>query len=108
MGPALGGRGYRVVAVDLRGHGLSGRAGSYTAQDHADDLAETLPRGAELALGHSLGGLTLSLAAERLAPRRAVYAEPAWYLGVREKGTASTPPISPSSSRSRRVTSSRC
>ncbi|MEU2495039.1 alpha/beta fold hydrolase [Streptomyces sp. NPDC007883] len=86
VGPALAERGYRVVAVDLRGHGLSGRAASYTAQDHADDLAETLPQGAHLALGHSLGGLALSLAVERLAPRRAVYSDPAWHLGTGEDG----------------------
>ncbi|MFI1469164.1 alpha/beta fold hydrolase [Streptomyces wuyuanensis] len=91
VGPALADRGYRVVAVDLRGHGLSGRAGSYTAQDHADDLVETLPRGAEFALGHSLGGLTLSLAVERLAPRRAVYSDPAWYLGGGGEGDGFDP-----------------
>ncbi|MGW8949417.1 alpha/beta fold hydrolase [Streptomyces sp. NPDC055709] len=86
VGPALADRGYRVVAVDLRGHGRSGRAASYTARDHADDLAETLPTGADLAVGHSLGGLTLSLAVERLAPRRAVYSDPAWHLGTPDNG----------------------
>ncbi|MYW64112.1 alpha/beta fold hydrolase [Streptomyces sp. SID8379] len=81
VGPALAERGYRVIAVDLRGHGGSGR-GPYSAELFADDLVETLPAGAELALGHSLGGMALSLAAERLAPRRAVYADPAWALGA--------------------------
>ncbi|MEU9999340.1 alpha/beta fold hydrolase [Streptomyces sp. NPDC050848] len=83
VGPALAERGYRVIAVDLRGHGASGRAAGsegYTPEDYADDLVETLPTGAELALGHSLGGLTLSAAVERLAPRRAVYVDPAWHL----------------------------
>ncbi len=80
VGPALADRGYRVIAVDLRGHGLSGRADSYTPEDFADDLVETLPAGAELAIGHSLGGLTLSLAVDRLRPRRAVYSDPAWHL----------------------------
>lgn len=77
VGPALAGRGYRVIAVDLRGHGASGR-GEYTPALFADDLVETLPQGAELALGHSLGGLTLSRAVDRLRPRRAVYSDPAW------------------------------
>ncbi|MGW2563969.1 alpha/beta fold hydrolase [Streptomyces sp. NPDC001514] len=86
VGPALADQGYRVIAVDLRGHGASGRTDSYTPQDHADDVAETLPAGAELAIGHSLGGLTLSLAVERLAPRRAVYSDPAWYLATPEEG----------------------
>ncbi|RST17712.1 alpha/beta fold hydrolase [Streptomyces sp. WAC05374] len=86
VGPALAERGYRVLAVDLRGHGASGRAETYTAQDFADDVVETLPKGAELAVGHSLGGLTLSLAVERLAPRRAVYSDPAWHLPAGEDG----------------------
>jgi pimeloyl-ACP methyl ester carboxylesterase len=83
VGPALAERGYRVIAVDLRGHGASGRAEGpegYTPADHADDLVETLPTEAELAIGHSLGGLTLAAAVERLAPRRAVYSDPAWHL----------------------------
>ncbi|MGW0465589.1 alpha/beta fold hydrolase [Streptomyces sp. NPDC003027] len=83
VGPALAARGYRVIAVDLRGHGASGRATGpegYTPADYADDVVETLPSGAELAIGHSLGGLTLALAVERLAPRRAVYSDPAWQL----------------------------
>ncbi|WP_369218490.1 alpha/beta fold hydrolase [Streptomyces flavofungini] len=80
VGPALAALGYRAIAVDLRGHGASGR-GAYGAEIFADDLVETLPAGAELALGHSLGALALSLAVERLAPARAVYSDPAWALG---------------------------
>ncbi|MFI1018533.1 alpha/beta fold hydrolase [Streptomyces sp. NPDC020965] len=80
VGPALAERGYRVLAVDLRGHGASGRADSYATRSYADDLVETLPGGAEVAIGHSLGALTLSLAVRELAPRRAVYADPVWYL----------------------------
>jgi pimeloyl-ACP methyl ester carboxylesterase len=77
--PVLTGRGYRVVAVDLRGHGASAR-GAYAPQLFAEDLLETLPRRPELALGHSLGALALALAVEELAPERAVYSEPAWRL----------------------------
>ncbi|WP_327372854.1 alpha/beta fold hydrolase [Streptomyces sp. NBC_01216] len=89
VGPALAERGYRAVGVDLRGHGASGRAErpeEYTPWDHADDLVETLPARAELAIGHSLGGLALAYAVERLAPRRAVYADPAWHLPAGEEG----------------------
>ncbi|MGW1016398.1 alpha/beta fold hydrolase [Streptomyces niveus] len=79
VGPGLAARGLRVIAVDLRGHGASGQ-GPYAPQDFADDLVETLPAGAEVAIGHSLGGMALALAVERLAPRRAVYCDPAWHL----------------------------
>ncbi|MCX5386944.1 alpha/beta fold hydrolase [Streptomyces sp. NBC_00083] len=93
VGPALAARGYRVIAVDLRGHGASGR-GEYTAELFADDLVETLPAGAELALGHSLGGLSLSLAVERLRPSRAVYSDPAWSVNT-PQDTAGSEGISP-------------
>ncbi|GEB55622.1 alpha/beta fold hydrolase [Streptomyces gardneri] len=83
VGPALASRGYRVMAVDLRGHGASARAAGpeeYRPEDYADDLVETLPAGADLAVGHSLGGLALARAVERLKPARAVYSDPAWHL----------------------------
>ncbi|MBX9421544.1 alpha/beta fold hydrolase [Streptomyces lateritius] len=89
VGPALAERGYRVIAVDLRGHGRSRRASGpeeYRPEDHADDLVETLPAGAELAVGHSLGGLVLARALGRLAPARAVYSDPAWHLGAGPAG----------------------
>ncbi|MEU3463469.1 alpha/beta hydrolase [Streptomyces sp. NPDC006733] len=73
-------RGYRVIAPDLRGHGRSPR-GEYRAELLADDLVENLPTGADLAIGHSLGGLSLALAADRLRPRRAVYSDPGFRVG---------------------------
>ncbi|MFF4172423.1 alpha/beta fold hydrolase [Streptomyces sp. NPDC001744] len=85
FGPALAERGYRVVAVDLRGHGASGRGagpGEYRPEDYADDLVESVPAGCELAVGHSLGALVLARAVERLGPLRAVYSDPAWHLGA--------------------------
>jgi len=70
VGPALAERGYRVLAVDLRGHGASPRPGSrLSIADLAADVAETMaaelgadppgsPRPAvELLVGHSLGAL---------------------------------------------------
>ncbi|WP_405833198.1 MULTISPECIES: alpha/beta fold hydrolase [unclassified Streptomyces] len=85
VGPALADHGYRVIAVDLRGHGASDR-GAYSPELYADDVVETLPAGAELAIGHSLGGLALSLAADRLKPRRAVYSDPGWHLAAPAEG----------------------
>ncbi|MFV0133058.1 alpha/beta fold hydrolase [Streptomyces sp. HMX87] len=76
----LVGLGYRVIAPDLRGHGRSPR-GEYRPDALADDLVENLPAGADLAVGHSLGGLALSLAASRLRPARAVYSDPGFLLG---------------------------
>ncbi|MFC8075013.1 alpha/beta fold hydrolase [Streptomyces sp. NPDC057307] len=87
VGPELAARGLRVIAVDLRGHGSSGQ-GPYAPGDFADDLVETLPTGAEVAIGHSLGAMALALAVERLAPRRAVYCDPAWHLPGPEEGAA--------------------
>jgi pimeloyl-ACP methyl ester carboxylesterase len=78
-------RGYRVLAPDLRGHGRSGRS-DYTPEAWAGDLVETLEPGADLVLGHSLGGIALIGAVERLRPRRAVYEDPAWVL--RDPGEA--------------------
>ncbi|MFF3084155.1 alpha/beta fold hydrolase [Streptomyces nojiriensis] len=85
VGPALADHGYRVIAVDLRGHGASGR-GEYSPELFADDVVETLPAGAELAIGHSLGGLTLSLAVDRLRPARAVFSDPAFHLAAPADG----------------------
>jgi pimeloyl-ACP methyl ester carboxylesterase len=62
VGPALAGRGFGVLAVDLRGHGASPRAGAGLAvADLADDVAETVAATAggpvDLLVGHSLGAL---------------------------------------------------
>lgn len=78
VGPVLADRGYHVVAVDLRGHGHSPRAEEYSAELMAQDIVDTVPTSPELVMGHSLGGLTVSLAVERLRPDRAVYVDPAF------------------------------
>jgi pimeloyl-ACP methyl ester carboxylesterase len=60
--------GVRVIALDLRGHGLSEHAGSYGYADYEHDLASLLDR-LELddvtVAGHSLGGYVGLLAATR-------------------------------------------
>jgi pimeloyl-ACP methyl ester carboxylesterase len=79
LGPELAARGYRVLAPDLRGHGLSPR-GTYGIEAWAADVMESVPARPELALGHSLGGAVLAAAVDRLRPARAVYEDPAWYV----------------------------
>ncbi|OJX68412.1 MAG: hypothetical protein BGO95_02750 [Micrococcales bacterium 73-13] len=75
-------RGFRVIAVDLAGHGASPRARRYSPQSWADDVVETvaplLPEAPDLVMGHSLGGLVASIAAERIAPRAVIYVDPAF------------------------------
>jgi pimeloyl-ACP methyl ester carboxylesterase len=69
-GPALAERGYRVLAVDLRGHGVSPRTqAGLSVADLADDVAETVEAATataagavpvvrvDLLVGHSLGAL---------------------------------------------------
>jgi pimeloyl-ACP methyl ester carboxylesterase len=79
FGPELAERGYRVLAPDLRGHGLSPR-GPYGPEEWATDVLESVPPEPELALGHSLGGLVLAVVVERLRPIRAIYEDPAWRI----------------------------
>lgn len=61
VGPALAGRGFGVLAVDLRGHGASPRAEAGLAvADLAGDVAETVAAAGgpvDLLVGHSLGAL---------------------------------------------------
>jgi len=65
--------GYRVVAVDLAGHGASPRSRRYSPRAWADDVLETLEPVVDgvpdLIMGHSLGGLVASLVAEELGAR---------------------------------------
>lgn len=75
----LAGRGWRVIAPDLRGHGDSPR-GAYSLAELAADVVETVPARPALAVGHSLGGAVLIKALPALEPERAVYADPAWRI----------------------------
>ncbi|GAA1732436.1 hypothetical protein GCM10009809_29930 [Isoptericola hypogeus] len=82
--PLLVARGYRVLALDLPGHGRSPRDPGLTVERAADAVAETVehlaPQGAALAIGHSYGGLVLAAAAARIDPGRAVYVDAAFAL----------------------------
>ena len=82
-------QGFRIIAVDLAGHGGSPRSRRYSPQAWADDVVETvaplLTGAPDLVMGHSLGALVASMVGDRLAPRAAVYVDPAFAFptGVR-------------------------
>ena len=82
--------GFRVLAVDLAGHGRSPRARTLLAEAWADDVVETLEPlldgPPDVVMGHSLGGLVASLVADRLAPRAAIYIDPAFAFPSRHQG----------------------
>jgi len=77
---------YTCTTVDLRGHGQSDRAATYTLDDFADDLVETLPMGLAGIVSHSLGGAVVARAVDRLAPRHAVYLDPGFKLALPDVG----------------------
>jgi len=69
----LAARGHSVLAVDLRGHGDSGREPPWNGETHLHDLLETVDaHGVERAIwiGHSFGGRLAAALADR-APDRA-------------------------------------
>ena len=70
VGPALADRGWRVLAVDQRGHGTSPRIGAPATLDElAGDLEAAIERHArppvDLLLGHSLGAMVAMTLARR-------------------------------------------
>ncbi|MDJ0393282.1 alpha/beta fold hydrolase [Rhodococcus sp. G-MC3] len=78
VGPELARRGYYVHAVDLPGHGDSEPLSEYSVEALVDAVVGAVPASPELAIGHSLGGLTLAHAVSSLKPAHAVYVDPAW------------------------------
>jgi lipase len=72
LGEHLAARGHSVMAVDLRGHGDSGREPPWNTDTHVKDLLDTLDaQGVERAtwIGHSFGGLLAATVAAREADR---------------------------------------
>jgi pimeloyl-ACP methyl ester carboxylesterase len=77
---------YTVTTLDLRGHGTSPRASSYSLGEIADDVVENLPAGLHSVVGHSLGGAVLARAIDRLAPGHAIYLDPGFHLALPTTG----------------------
>jgi pimeloyl-ACP methyl ester carboxylesterase len=79
IAPVLAARGYRVLATDLPGHGLSPRDPRLTIEKAAASVVETVeslaPRGPIHAIGHSYGATVL--AAARLDLEVVVYVDSA-------------------------------
>lgn len=75
-----------VICPDLRGHGASDRADTYSVDTFADDLVETLPQGLDIVMGHSLGGSVVERAVPRLGARRAIYLDPGFRLALPTTG----------------------
>lgn len=72
--------GYRVVAVDLPGHGDSAPDHRASVESVARDIAQTADAlsdggGFDLAIGHSFGGLVLAAAAPLLSAKRFVFVD---------------------------------
>lgn len=74
--------GFRIVAVDLAGHGRSPRSRRYSVATWAADVIESLEPlldgVPDLVMGHSLGGVVASRVAERFGARAAIYVDPAF------------------------------
>jgi len=90
---------YTVTTLDLRGHGESERAPSYSLGELADDVVEALPTGLHSVVGHSLGGAVLVRAVGRLQPERAIYLDPGFELslpttGFKGRAFWAVPPLS--------------
>lgn len=81
VAPGLADRGYRVVAVDLSGHGTSPRSDQYSIEGLGQDVLDSVPATPDLLLGHSLGALVAAKIADRLAPQRAIYEDPPFLDG---------------------------
>jgi pimeloyl-ACP methyl ester carboxylesterase len=87
--------GRTVVRVDFRGHGRSGRAGSYLLDDYvADALSVLRDIGPAPVVGHSLGGVVAWTLAQREPElvTGVVLEDPPLYRGTPE-GHASNPAI---------------
>ncbi len=71
----------RLILVDQRGHGRSGRSEDYSIEAFTADLVENLPTGLDLLIGQSLGALSSVLAVPELLPARYIGIDPPFAVG---------------------------
>ncbi|GAB3430409.1 alpha/beta fold hydrolase [Flindersiella endophytica] len=83
VGAAIAEAGHPGLAVDLRGHGESPRAGDYRAAAYAADVA-ALEGQWDLVVGHSLGGLIVAAAAPLLDAAQYLLVDPVLELSDEE------------------------
>ncbi|MBI5087384.1 MAG: alpha/beta hydrolase [Actinobacteria bacterium] len=87
---------YDVVAVDLRGHGISPKGDTYDPLTLATDVHETLTElgiVAPLVVGHSLGGVVASAYASVARPRAVVNVDQPLALAAFKEGLGQLEPM---------------
>lgn len=71
--------GYKVLAPDLHGHGLSGRLPRYTVQRWANAISSHIPQ-ADLIVGHSIGALIATKLHTAMQPSYTILIDPVFRL----------------------------